>query len=242
MIRTQTLWRIGRIETVLIYVVAAVFLVATVVILGHEAKRHINDFERWIVGLGPWALIVFVLLYALLSSAFVPDTALGIIAGATFGFGQGIAVAVSGSLLGAMFQYAMSRRLLKPVIDRALASKPALAATQAAVLEQQLRLQLLIRLTPLNRALTSYVLSAAGVGFTRFLAACVGLLPSLCLEVYFGYAGKHLAKAASEPHHTVILHDIVLVAGLVVAITVMVLVSRTARRAVEAATEVIPAQ
>ncbi|MDD2390541.1 MAG: hypothetical protein PHP23_12525 [Desulfobacterales bacterium] len=38
------------------------------------------------------------------------------------------------------------------------------------------------------------------------------------------------------------LHDAVIVAGLIVAIIVMVVVSRTARRAVDAATSAIPAQ
>jgi uncharacterized membrane protein YdjX (TVP38/TMEM64 family) len=225
-------------ETVLSYVVAGGALAAGILILGDEVGRHIDNLEAWIAGLGPWALVMFVLLYAVLSSLFVPDILLGIVAGASFGFTRGVAVAAAGTLGGASLQYALARYVLRRGIDRFLVSRPALAAIQVAVQQQELRLQLLIRLTPINRALTSYSLGAVGVGFSRFATACVALLPSLCLEVYFGYAGGHLARIAGHPEHTVLVHDVLLVAGLVVAVVVMVVVSRVARRAVEAAAEV----
>ena len=230
------LWKRARVETILSYAVPSAILVTAVVFLGDEIGRHVRDFEEWTDGLGPWAMVVFVLLYAVLSSVCVPDTLLGIVAGASFGFTRGLAVVAVSSLIGATLQYALSRRLFKAAIDGAVASKPTLAAIQAAVRQQELRLQVLLRLTPLNRAMTSYVLGAAGVRLVRFLVAFAAILPNLCLEVYFGYAGKHLAKVAGQLHHTAVLHDIAMVAGLAVAITVMVLVSRMARKAVDAAT------
>jgi len=230
----KTLWGRARFETIVPYVIAGVALAAAVIILGHETGRHIDALEAWIAGQGPWALVTFTLLFVVLSSVFVPDILFGIIAGTSFGFTWGLVGVVAGTLLGAALQYTLARLLFKPTIDRFLASKPALTAIQAAVRQQEFKLQLLIRLTPLNRALTSYMLGAASVGFTRFVAACVALLPSLCVEVYCGYAGRHLARLATEPKHVVVLRDIGLIAGLVVAIVVMVLISRTARRAIEA--------
>ncbi len=236
----STLWRRARVETALPYAVAAATLAGGVILLGHEIGRHIEGLEEWIAGVGSWGVAVFVVLYALLSSVFVPDILFGIVAGASFGFFLGLGATAAGSLAGAALQYALSRRLLQPAITRFLASKPALAAIQVAVRQQELWLQFLIRLTPLNRALTSYTLGAAGVGFTRFVVACIGLLPSLCLEVYVGYAGKHLARMTSRPEHTIVLHDVVVIGGLGVAIAVMVLISRTARRAVEVAAASVP--
>jgi uncharacterized membrane protein YdjX (TVP38/TMEM64 family) len=231
----KTLWHTARIETIFSSVIAGGTLVAGIIFLGDEIDRHIDGFEAWIVGLGPWASAAFALLYAVLGSIFVPDILLGIVAGASFGLARGLAVVAAGSVGGAALQYALSRRLLKPAVDSFLVSRPALAAVQAAVRQQEFKLQLLIRLTPLNRALTSYVLGATGVGFGRFLVACVALLPSLCLEVYVGYAGKHLARMTTQPGHPVALHDTLLIAGLVMAIAAMLVVSRTARRAFEVA-------
>jgi len=240
--RINTLWGTVKVETLLSYAIAAGALVIGVVLLGNEVGRHINAFEQWIGGLGPSAFVVFALLYVVLSSVFVPDTLLGIITGASFGLGWGLAVAASGSLGGAVLQYAMARSLLKPTINKALASRPALAATMVAVHKQEFRLQLLIRLTPVNRTLTNYVLGSVDVGLLRFLVACVGFLPHIFLEVYFGYAGRHLARMAGQPAHFAALHDLALFVGLVAAIIVIVIISKTARRAVEAATSAVAGQ
>ncbi|MBN2808536.1 MAG: TVP38/TMEM64 family protein [Deltaproteobacteria bacterium] len=233
----KSLWQSASHQKIFYYIVAGTTLLITVVVLGDEVHRHIRVFEEWIEGMGPWAPVFFVLFYALLNSIFFPDTLLGIVAGVTFGFTEGLAVVTGGSLAGAVLQYLLSRHLLRPVIDRLLRAKPTLAAMQTAVLEQEFKLQLLIRLTPLNRALTSYVLGAAGVGFSRFVGACVAILPNLCLEVYFGIAGKHLAKVSGRHDPAALLHAVVMAVGLGIGITVMVLVSRAARRAVEIATK-----
>ncbi len=237
MAQLETLWRKGKAETIIVYALFAVTLIIAVAFLGDEAAHHIKQFEAWISSLGPWALIAFVLLYIPLFSMLVPESILGIIAGATFGFTQGLLALVCANVLAASLQYGLSSGLLKPTVNRFLASRPNLGAVQSAVLRQQLRLQLLIRLTPLNRAVTSYVLGAGGVRFPWFLAACVAMLPNLCVEAYFGFAGRHLAKAASQPEHTLVLHDAMLLAGLVVAIGVMFQVSKMARRAVESAAQ-----
>jgi uncharacterized membrane protein YdjX (TVP38/TMEM64 family) len=100
----KTLWRAARVETILSCVVAGRTLAAAVLFLGDEIGRHIDGFEAWIVGLGPLAPAAFVLLYVVLSSIFVPDILLGIIAGTSFGFTRGLATAMAGSLGGATLQ------------------------------------------------------------------------------------------------------------------------------------------
>lgn len=234
--RHHGLWAASRAQAVLPYVVTGLAIVAAVLILGEDLGHHIRTMEGRIEGLGPAAIFAFALLYAAASSVFVPDTLLGIVAGASFGFTGGLASAATGSVVGAMLQFGISRHLARPAIQRMVSTRPTLLKIQSAVLTQELRLQCLIRLTPLNRALTSYAVGAAGVSFGKFVLSLVALLPTLCLEVYFGYAGKHLAKVTSGAVHPMLVHDVTLAAGLVVAATVMVIVSREARRAVQAAT------
>ncbi|MES2626750.1 MAG: VTT domain-containing protein [Pseudomonadota bacterium] len=225
-------WGKSETLTTLIYVASSLVLLIAIVSAGDEVWRHINTLESWVANLGPWSFVVFVLLFAVLSSLFFPDTLLGIAAGTMFGFPQAVATVTCGSLAGALLQYVLSRRILKPVINKFLLSKPRLSAIQSAVLRQELRLQFLIRLTPLNRALISYVLGAAGVSLPRFMLAYAAILPNLCVEVYFGFAGKHLSQVG-QPQHVGFLHDVMLALRFVVAISVMVAVSRMAKRAVE---------
>ncbi|MDH4064320.1 MAG: VTT domain-containing protein [Acidobacteriota bacterium] len=231
----RALWASGRTATILSYGLAGAVLVAGVLFFGREIDRHIGDVEAWVGGLGAWAPIVFALLYAILGSIFVPDVLLGIIAGSVFGFARGLAAVAVGSLAGAILQFVLARHVFKRSVDRFLSSRPSLAAILAAVRRDEWRLQVLIRFTPLNRAVTSYALGAVGVGFARFVGACTALLPSLALEVYVGSAGKHLARIAGQPDQAVVLRDVVLIAGLAVALAAMTIVSRAARRTLEAA-------
>ena len=214
------------------YLAIGILLVIAIVVLGREIDHHISAIEAWIAQLGPWGPIAFVALFVLATSFLVPDTVLCIIAGALFGMALGAAAIVAGSLLAGALQFALSRRLLRARVMRTLAAKPSLAAIRRAVIHDELRLQVLLRLTPLNPATISYLLGAAGVRFAGFLIACLALAPNLIIGVYFGHAGKHMSRMAGGDTRADHLHDLAIIGGLVVGLIVMVLVSRMARKAV----------
>lgn len=212
---------------------AGVLALAAVAVLGHEIERHLDGVEAWIAALGPWGPLACVGLFVLATSLFVPDMLLCVLVGGLFGLGWGAAVVALGNLLATTLQYALSRGLLRARIQRSLARRPSLAAIQRAVLRDQLRLQLLLRLTPLNPATISYLLGAAGVRFWGFVIASFALLPLLFVEVYLGYAGRHLVGAAASDRASVVLHDAVVVGGLAMLLVAVWVVSRMARRAVQ---------
>ncbi|MEJ2729312.1 MAG: VTT domain-containing protein [Deltaproteobacteria bacterium] len=219
-------------RAVLPYLAVGVLLIVAIIVVGHEIKHHINAIESWITELGPWGLLAFIGLFIPATSFLVPDTVLCIIAGAIFGLQRGVAVVLAGSLLAAAMQFALSRRLLQSRIQRMLAARPSLAAIQRAVSRDEFRLQILLRLTPLNPATISYLLGAAGVRFSGFLIACLALTPNLVIEVYFGQIGKYAAMLTGSKARTAHLHDLAMIGGFVMCVVVMVLVSRIARKAV----------
>lgn len=219
------------------YLVATVLMVIAVVAGGREIVHHIRSIEAWIATLGPWGLAAFVALYVIASSCLFPDSILCIIAGAIFGLSWGIPAVIVGSLLASSLQFMLSRHLLKARIERILATRPSLAAVQGAVVHDEFRLQVLLRLTPLNPATVSYVLGATGVGFPGFIAACLALAPHLALAVYFGRVSKHATLLAGDSARTARLHDLMLVAGLLTCIVVMVVISKMARKALTQAVE-----
>jgi len=219
-------------RTALPYLAVGVFLIVFFIVVGHEIKHHINAIESWITELGPWGLLAFIGLFILATSFFVPDTVLCIIAGALFGLQRGVALVLAGSLIAAALQFALSHKLLRSRIQRMLASRPSLAAIQRAVRRDEFRLQVLLRLTPLNPATISYLLGTAGVRFSGFLIACLALTPNLMIEVYFGHIGKHAAMLAGSEARTAHLNDLAMIGGFVMCVAVMVVVSRIARNAV----------
>jgi uncharacterized membrane protein YdjX (TVP38/TMEM64 family) len=216
----------------LTYIGVALLLAVAIVIAGDEIRIHLAAIETWISDLGPWGIVAFVALYVAATTLLFPESVLSIAAGALFGFAWGIALSILAALLAAALQYALARWLLRARVERALSTRPSLVAIERAASRQELRLQVLLRLTPLNPATTSYLLGAAGVRFAGFMLACLAIVPHLLIEVYFGYAGRHVAHLAGEGRQAVYLHDAMIIGGLAVVLVVLVLVSRIAHKAV----------
>lgn len=220
------------------YLVMGVLLAITIVVVGREVTHHITAIESWIASLGLWSILAFIGIFVVATSLLLPETVLAIIAGALFGLAWGLAAVVAGSLLASALQFMLSRHLLHAPIQRALAARPPLTAIQRAVTRDQFRLQVFLRLMPLNAATISYLLGAAGVRFAGFMVAWVALVPHLVVEVYFGHAGKHVARMAGRDARAVYLHDLVLIGILAACIIAVVFASRVARKAVlDAVTE-----
>ena len=227
----RLLRRAGRRAT-LPFIAVAVVVVVLIVVLGREAGHHVAEIERWIVALGPIGLAVFVGLLVLGTSVLIPESLFAITAGAVFGVWPGFVTVLVGNLLAASLQYVLARRLLRERIQRTLSSRPQLAAVQRAVLQDETRLQLLLRLTPLNAASLSYVFGAAGVRFAGFLLACVGLIPHLLMEVYLGHAGQRLTHVVAGARSHSFAHEAVTFGGLLITAIVVFVVSRIARKTI----------
>jgi uncharacterized membrane protein YdjX (TVP38/TMEM64 family) len=219
-------------RTALLYLAVGALLLVAVIAAGRNIEHHLYAIETWLAGIGPWGIVAFVGLFVVATSLLVPDTVLCLLAGALFELYGGIAAVLAGNLLAAAVQFALAHKLLRAPIQRMLTRRPSLAAIERAVHRNAFRLQVLVRLTPLNPATISYLLGAAGVRFAGFIAAALASSPYLMIEVYFGYAGKHAAMLAGGAAGAARLHDLMLIGGLVVCAAVMIVLSRMARKAV----------
>ena len=225
----------------LLRLAAAVLIVIGIAFLGQATATHLRTIEGWILGLGIWGVLAYVGVFLVLTAVFVPDTLLALVAGAVFGMAWGVLIVSVAGILAAVIQYGLARTLLRHRIDRALGTRPRLAAIQRAVRRDQVRLQWLLRLTPFNPTTVSYLLGATGVRFPTYLLACLGLVPAFVVEVYVGYAGRNLASAAERQEAVGSWHDVLMVVGLVAAILVLAFLARMAQRAVrDAVAEVDP--
>jgi len=232
--RAGRLARGARSQGELRYLAAAVVFLVAILLVGHKLEQYVKPLEAWIAELGPWGGVTFVATLVLGTSILLPESIFGVSAGVLFGLFWGLVASLVGNLLAASLQYALARWLLRARVRRSLAARPSLAAFQDAVLEDEIRLQFLVRLTPVNPATVSYLLGAAGVRFRGFLLACLALLPHLLLEVFLGHAGEHVARmAAGAGSETA--HSLAILGGVLAVTAVVVLVSRMAHKAVTAA-------
>ena len=214
-----------------------IVLLAIALALGRSFGHHIPEIEAWIADLGSWGYAAFAGLVLVGTSLFVPDTVFALIAGALFGVTAGTMIMAASSLATAAFDYGLARLALQSSVRRWLARQPKLTAIARAVDREGLRFQFLLRLTPINPVMVSYVLGATGTRFIPFLVACLGIVPSLFVEVYFGYVAKHVARISGGVSEHSPAHSALTIAGLVLCVVVLVYVVQIARRALAQAEE-----
>jgi uncharacterized membrane protein YdjX (TVP38/TMEM64 family) len=218
-------------KTVGIRLLVGLGVLAAVVWFGRHAVDEIKAMETWIAGHGVWGRLAFVCMIVVFTSMFVPDTVLAIAGGALFGLVWGTVLTVVGVIITAALNFLAARTLLRPRIETMLEQHPKMLAIQSAANREGLRLQLLLRLAPINPVSVSYVLGASGVRFSTFLIATAGLIPGLFVEVYFGYLASHVTKVAGNVSEHSSLHTVVIVLGLVICITLMISITRVATKA-----------
>ncbi|MGB0134415.1 TVP38/TMEM64 family protein [Dokdonella sp.] len=211
---------------------AMVLFVAAVVLIGHEAHLHLHAFEAWIAQLGPWGMIAFVGVFIVGTSVFVPESLFSFVAGVLFGLAWGIGIMLFANLLAAALQYGLARKILRAPIQRWLQSRPLLRSIQKAVTGNELRLQCLLRLTPLSPAPISYLLGAAGVRFPGFILSSLVLITHVAVEVYLGHASKQLVAHGFNGTQQGWQHGLLVYGGTALGILAVVLVSKVAHKAV----------
>jgi uncharacterized membrane protein YdjX (TVP38/TMEM64 family) len=229
--------RRARLRTVAIVVAMAVMLAVCIIAAGADLARHLDAIETTVSGLGPKGVVTFIGLFVVATSLLFPESLLAILAGAAFGLSKGIVVVVTANFLAAAFQFLLARSLLRKFAQPVIRTHPALKAIQEAVRSSGVKFQWLLRLTPLNPATVSYVLSTAGIRFSTFLVSSFALLPHTFVEVYFGYAAKHVTRIAARSPGVTYLHDLVVVGGLILTVLVLLLISKAAHKAVRQVVE-----
>ncbi len=215
-------WRIG----------AIILILATIVLLGSTLRNDAIQLEEWIEARGAWGPAAFLIIFILLSSVFVPDTIFAIIAGTLFGLLWGTVLMFVGGVIGAILNYFIGKRFLGHHFRVFLKNHPRFSVVKHAAEREGIRLLLLLRMTPINPTIVSYILGAIRVRFSSFLIACLGLIPTFFVEVYFGYLVKHVSVAVSGPpeNHSR-LHTIIVVAGFAMCLIVLIYITHIARRA-----------
>ena len=220
--------------------IAAVLLTAAVlVMLGRYAGQYVPRFAAWVDALGVWAPIVFIAGYVLATIAFVPGVLLTLAAGAIFGVVRGTLYVLTGATLGACAAFLIARYVARDMVEARIRDNPRFAAIDRAMGGEGLKLVLLLRLSPIFPFnLLNYALGLTKVRFRDFAIACAGMLPGTLLYVYSGkVAGDVAAAVAGQAQPRGTATYVLLAVGLVATVVATAIITRTARRALEAQVE-----
>lgn len=201
---------------------------------GHHLAPWLPQFERMIENLGPWGPVVYCVSLVALEPFLVPDTLFGLAAGAGFGPVAGTAYYFAAVYVMCLGVHWLSRHWLKARVLRLLEARRRLRAMVLKAPEGGVRFTFLVRLVPINQALLSYALGAAGVPLRTALAGNLGMFTHMLPTVYFGAAAVHMTRMAGKGHKEWEIEGVLLMLGLGVCVALTLHVTRRAWAAIGA--------
>jgi uncharacterized membrane protein YdjX (TVP38/TMEM64 family) len=185
--------------------------------------------------LGPWGLILFVLLYVAAAVTMAPAFLLSVAAGAIFGIWKGSAIVLVSATLGATAAYGIARAISGTRLVKWMLRDRRVEIVRRAVAQEGAWVQFLLRLSPIvPYVLLNYALGMTRVRLRDFLLACFGMTPTIVMYAYYGKVVGDVAKIAAGiapprgPEYYTLL-----VVGLVATVVATMAITRAARRAIE---------
>jgi uncharacterized membrane protein YdjX (TVP38/TMEM64 family) len=188
-----------------------------------------------VLALGPWAPLLFILVYILAALTVAPAFFLTVAAGAVFGVWQGSVLVFAGASLGALAVYAVATRLVRTRWMRRMTADERVAAVRSAVAGSGLRMIMLLRLSPLvPYPILNYALALSGVRLKDYALGLLGMIPAVILYTYYGrVVGDVAALAAGVSPPRGPEYYILLVVGLVAIVVSTVMIGKAAREEIE---------
>jgi len=200
-------------------------------------RQYYGDFEAWLQGLGEWAPLVFIGVHAVSVTLMMPVSALGFLAGASFGVVKGTLILLLAGLVTASLMYWLGRGVLSERVLKYSAERPKLARFLKLVDHDSVRIMVLLRFSPLHFGVLNFLMGASRVRFLPYLATTCCLLPSALLQAYAGHTARVLGQQAMAGGEFDTWKLILAGTGLVVVIILTVVLGRLARKALEATDE-----
>jgi uncharacterized membrane protein YdjX (TVP38/TMEM64 family) len=203
------------------------------------ASRFLNltgllrDSLAWIRGLGVWAPIAFIVLYALSCVLAIPASLFTLGGGFLFGFVWGSVYVVVGAMFGAVAAFLVGRYLARDWVAKRIEGHEKFKAIDEAIGREGWKIVLLLRLAPVfPYAVLNYGFALTRVSLRDYtVATAIGIIPAMLAFVYFGTLATDLTKLGQG----VKTPPAIKWAIAAVAVIVTVLLTRIARRALNRA-------
>lgn len=190
------------------------------------------DFDLYVSELGPAGPPLYVAGFAISVVLFLPVLPFSLGAGALFGFSTGLIVALSGATIGASLSFLLSRTLLRNQVEKRMTRHPTFHALDRAITHSGGRIVFLTRLAPIFPfSIINMAYGLTGVrGRSYVVATAIGLVPTSAVFTFLGSSAADLATPEEDMIQTSLK-----IAGVVVTLIVIVLLTRFAQKAIREA-------
>jgi uncharacterized membrane protein YdjX (TVP38/TMEM64 family) len=181
----------------------------------------VEQFQRWILGLGFRGVVIFAGAFIVATLVLAPDWPLAVAAGMVYGL-WAIPLVLTVAIVAASLAFLAARHLARRRVRAMLSTRPKFAAIDRAVAAEGWKIVLLLRLSPLVPFnVQNYLYGITAIPFLHYVAASFfGIVPGTALFVYLGALGT----TSGGP-----LQWIFSGLGLLATAAVVVIVTRKAR-------------
>lgn len=200
-----------------------------------QIQGWLVDALAWVDSLGVIAPIAFIVLYVIVTVAFVPASIVTLGAGVVFGVVKGSLYVFIGAMLGATAAFLVGRYIARDWVSRKVASNDKFKAIDEAIAREGRKIIFLIRLSPaFPFNLLNYALGLTKVSLKDYVLGTTGIIPGTIMYVYLGSLAGNLATlgAGETPSNPTITWAIRIIA-FVATVAVTVYVTRIARKALK---------
>ncbi len=188
----------------------------------------------WVRSLGALGVAVYTIIYILAAVLLFPASLLTLAAGFLYGPLWGTLLVSPTSVAASTVAFLLGRSVARDWIKRRIEQNARFSAVDTAVGANGFKVVFLLRLSPIFPfTLLNYALGLTRVRLRDFvLASFLGMLPGTFLYVYLGSSVANLAALASgKATRGGMWEQVLFWGGLAATILVVVLVTRTARQA-----------
>lgn len=198
-----------------------------------QLQNALTNALAWIDGLGAIAPIVFIILYVIITVAFLPASIVTLGAGVVFGVVKGSLFVFIGAMLGATAAFLVGRYVARDWVGRKIADNEKFKAIDEAIRREGRKIIFLIRLSPaFPFNLLNYALGLTKVSLKDYVLGTTGILPGTIMYVYLGSLAGNLATLGSgeAPSNPTVTWAIRII-GFIATVAVTVYVTRVAQKA-----------
>jgi uncharacterized membrane protein YdjX (TVP38/TMEM64 family) len=226
--KRQTIWQ--KIWKVLagFLTIAFPFLVITLLPVGKVVTKLDVLLDR----LGPFAMVVFVVLYVIDALILGPAWLFALAAGLAFGLVKGGLLVWLSATIAAAIGFLLARSLARHRIEKLAEKNEKYVAVDRAIKRHGWKVVLALRISPLlPYTVSNYIYGLTAVDFVHYLiASAIGLIPMVAVYVSIGAAGREAVLASMHGGHHNTVEIVVLVVGLLLTIGAAILITRAAKK------------
>ncbi len=203
--------------------------ISVIIVAGYWLEHHVAAIGTWLLELGHWAGVGYIILFILLTPFLFSVDVLCIIAGALFGLSDAIIYVLTATMLASAVIFYIGRYLAGERAQLLLQQHPKLTVYNGLIENNGLKVMFLLRLLPFPFALMSYLFSVTRVKFIPYWLATTGIFLYNAAIVYFGYIAQHMSKQLSQGDDYSGPHIIMLIGGIIGSILILYIISKIAR-------------